>query len=554
MSPIRPCSLWMAAQSLVIFICSGISLAADRHYKGAGTEMNPMDGSWRTAGHWTENMAAPSNESTRLFFKVGTNDYTATNNVNQPPFKLTEINIDAANAQKTGKIAGQPLQFYNDPLNNNDPPLISVTGAGSFEILSRQIITNARLSIAGNGTGRVTIGGPDTGWLRGDGQLVLNTTATVRLAGNRHNTLAAPFDYSYIVTRGVLELAKDENKTALHEEDFSAGLRIGDAQGVAATVKWLANHQADDQLFVSLGGSGVMDLNGKTEKLGDINAGFGGSSTEIRLGAGTLTVGTNHLSDAVNFVTSKLTGTADSSIIKTGQKWTLDYFGDGSGFLGSVDVQRGEFGVTKSFLGLPAFPGVLGKDEEGKRCKQVTVQRGARISGDGTINCKVEGPGDIGKGLNIKPGGRAMPKGGSPGVLSALEVQFDPGSFLEIEIDESAPTDHPDYSQLHILGGDAIIADSYLQILLSSPPELDKEYMILQNDGGSSVMGTFAGKGQGDYLTAYYQDAVPYIFQIDYYGGDGNDVVLTHVATPEPASATLVLLGLTLASVRRRRS
>jgi hypothetical protein len=43
------------------------------------------------------------------------------------------------------------------------------------------------------------------------------------------------------------------------------------------------------------------------------------------------------------------------------------------------------------------------------------------------------------------------------------------------------------------------------------------------------------------------------VFTVDYYGGDGNDVVLTVI--PEPGALTLVLVGLAGAALimRRRR-
>ena len=56
-----------------------------------------------------------------------------------------------------------------------------------------------------------------------------------------------------------------------------------------------------------------------------------------------------------------------------------------------------------------------------------------------------------------------------------------------------------------------------------------KRFMIVKNDGVDPVVGTFKGLPQG--ATTNFNGAQ---FQISYFGGTGNDLVLTQLALPAP--------------------
>lgn len=61
------------------------------------------------------------------------------------------------------------------------------------------------------------------------------------------------------------------------------------------------------------------------------------------------------------------------------------------------------------------------------------------------------------------------------------------------------------------------------------------EYFIIRNDGTDPVIGTFANYPQG----SRYTDSNGVVYEIDYAGGDGNDVTWTVV---DPASPTSTLI------------
>lgn len=82
------------------------------------------------------------------------------------------------------------------------------------------------------------------------------------------------------------------------------------------------------------------------------------------------------------------------------------------------------------------------------------------------------------------------------------------------------------YSQLQV-GGVVDVTESTLQVVTGFSPGLSSRFTIIDNDSNSPVVGAFAGLPQGATLLAG-----GLAFEINYQGGDGNDVVLTVVPAP----------------------
>jgi autotransporter-associated beta strand protein len=119
----------------------------------------------------------------------------------------------------------------------------------------------------------------------------------------------------------------------------------------------------------------------------------------------------------------------------------------------------------------------------------------------------------------------------APGLFSgvgALLVQrglsFAPGATLAVDLQGVSPS--VDFDSIFVIGT-VNLSNATLQVALGYDAVLDSEYQIIDNDGADPILGQFAGLPEGAmFLTTNGT------FRITYAGGDGNDVVLTLVATP----------------------
>ena len=74
------------------------------------------------------------------------------------------------------------------------------------------------------------------------------------------------------------------------------------------------------------------------------------------------------------------------------------------------------------------------------------------------------------------------------------------------------------------------LGSTALALSLGFDPLPGAEFMIVRNVGGSAINGTFTGIPQNGYVST----AGAKVFQINYAGGDGDDVVLTRVEVDAP--------------------
>lgn len=74
---------------------------------------------------------------------------------------------------------------------------------------------------------------------------------------------------------------------------------------------------------------------------------------------------------------------------------------------------------------------------------------------------------------------------------------------------------------------------------LGFAPTLGTALTLVNNTGSGAVLGTLAGIPQDGYLTMIF-GGVTYGFRVDYFGGDGNDIVLTHEQTPQTITFTQI--------------
>lgn len=133
--------------------------------------------------------------------------------------------------------------------------------------------------------------------------------------------------------------------------------------------------------------------------------------------------------------------------------------------------------------------------------------------------------------------------------------------LLEIELFNTTPGNGYDYVLVNgavdldaDLGGGGI-----LDVILGFAPAIGDEFIVIDNDGTDTVIGTFAGLCEGATFMETYLSQI-FTFQITYLGSTGNDVVLRATAGPIdviPAPGAILLGGIGVVLVgwlRRRRT
>ena len=116
--------------------------------------------------------------------------------------------------------------------------------------------------------------------------------------------------------------------------------------------------------------------------------------------------------------------------------------------------------------------------------------------------------------------------------VTASSVSFAAGDDLAIHI--VGTTVDTQYGQLNVAGA-VNLTGANLNVTLGFQPTVGNSFTIINNDLTDAVVGIFNNLPQGstfNVITGLFSQ----YFQISYIGGDGNDVVLTAIASPNVAS------------------
>ncbi|HEU0009068.1 MAG TPA: autotransporter-associated beta strand repeat-containing protein [Verrucomicrobiae bacterium] len=126
---------------------------------------------------------------------------------------------------------------------------------------------------------------------------------------------------------------------------------------------------------------------------------------------------------------------------------------------------------------------------------------------------------------NGGPGSILLSPGGSPGILTCSNVALKASTTLAVELNGTTPGGS--YDQLSV-NGSVALNNAVLSVTLGFTPALGDSFTIINNDGVDAVAGRFSGLPQGaTFVVGTTQ------FQINYAGGNGNDVVLTRIVALE---------------------
>jgi hypothetical protein len=167
----------------------------------------------------------------------------------------------------------------------------------------------------------------------------------------------------------------------------------------------------------------------------------------------------------------------------------------------------------------------------GQRGK-VIVSTGGTLKGTGTVS-----------DVSLLTLARLAP-GESPGCINTGNLTFSSGSFYDVEIE--GVTECTEYDRTNVTGSvDVTGANLNLTLPGTYVPSVNTSFMIIDNDGSDAVVGTFNGLEDG---ATFEVNGVN--FQINYNGGDGNDVMVLAIATPTaPDTGVGSLLSSPIASL-----
>ena len=153
------------------------------------------------------------------------------------------------------------------------------------------------------------------------------------------------------------------------------------------------------------------------------------------------------------------------------------------------------------------------------------VQTNSTIRLDGGL---LTGRGYVGP-INGNLGGTVAPGYGGAQYNSALHarnVALNASTTFRTVITSSSPDFEGHKLQVTgtvNLGGSRLIVDIFSNFF----PSNGASWMIIENDGTDQIVGTFAGLPEGSTVTGE-----GLLFRISYFGGTGNDVVLTRLQAP----------------------
>ena len=180
-------------------------------------------------------------------------------------------------------------------------------------------------------------------------------------------------------------------------------------------------------------------------------------------------------------------------------------------------------GATLDVVGVTGGPNFNGTS--------FTVVNGQKLQGIGNV----AGTLGIATGGKLEPGG--IPGGTNPGTLTTGNVVFSAGSTFAVDINGTAPGSNSGYDQL-VVNGTVTLGNATLVIANTYTPTYGDNFVIISNNGGPAVSGTFNAMPEGTTFPNFLNSGLT--AKISYIGGDGNDVV---ISMPPPPSGKIDVKG-----------
>jgi autotransporter-associated beta strand protein len=206
---------------------------------------------------------------------------------------------------------------------------------------------------------------------------------------------------------------------------------------------------------------------------------------------------------------------------------------------GSVRVSmHARFVANNTYTGRTFIDGgtlVIDGDQPQSDCLNLNISSSSWYYGN-----KLLGTGRMGNltamGGTISPGSDAASDTNYISSFSTANLDLRKAVIFLIEYEQTATG--VIYDQVRV-SGSVVLEEPTLDFITSNPdmPAVGQSFTIIDNDGTDPVQGTFAGWPQGA-----YNILTNGIFQIDYNGGDGNDVVISRVDIVDMPPPTILAL------------
>jgi fibronectin-binding autotransporter adhesin len=395
---------------------------------------------------------------------------------------------------------------------------------------SGQVIMNRHSTVGVRGSTALQLAGV----ISGAANFTKIGPGTLRFGGGGHNTYTG----ETFINEGIFLLGKPLAITAV-----PGPLSIGTPAGVPATVANLVGYQIIGNIFVNR--AGLYNLNGQEENVdhlwlsegGDVSTTTGflylktGGSVRVfpqaHTDPSTITGNLGLDPGQHDFIIAPANNLAGSPELIIAAVVSQPLTAAGLRKLGAGTLR---LTANNSYSGSTVVAAGTLQVNGSQPTSQVTVQDGARLAGTGRAGRVTFGDnsGIVAPGLS--PGNLQV------GTFNGTQV----GGILQLELNGVTPDFEHDRLTVR---GLADLTGMTLQASVNFPAAIGDQFMIIGNDFFDLVTGEFNGLPQDGTVT--FGD---HIFQINYFGGDGNDVVLTK--TGNVFHPLLTIQRLPFASVR----